>query len=471
MPTLEIAVDARGVATGLEQANRALDQTAQKADRAEKEVKQMGDSAHVAGRDMGAAFAATGGGLAVTHGLVGMADGFRSANSSLVAFAASQALLDLGRFAEDMRGVTDATGQAGSVFKTLDRIITAHPLLTIATVLAGAAAVMGTFASETEDAADEFERLADAMEKVRISREAAELLGISQLTAAQRQQQGVRGAAEAFVAGGATYGGMAGALGVSVQELLRLQQVGGAALPTEPALRRVGGAGRMGAGRMEEIPFAEQQVTREAAQAILRTLYTQLESETRELQAKGGTAAGARAALGGAGFDIFAMGQPGAAFARGGVVYPAGYGTGAALMRQQGMPGTFGFEEAAGAGGMGLPFGMGFGMQAGMQSMALMQQYGREQVEAAKLAMDELIAQGQEFGQTIGDAFFRVAEGTMTARQAMAELVRQFAQLAAQSAFRGIGGAVAGAFAPTQTQELANAGAGGNVTAGLSPPR
>jgi hypothetical protein len=121
--------------------------------------------------------------------------------------------------------------------------------------------------------------------------------------------------------------------------------------------------------------------------------------------------------------------------------------------------GTYtGGQPEALTGGIGMPFGMGFGMQAGMQSMALMQQYGREQVEAAKLAMDELIAQGQEFGQTIGDAFFRVAEGTMTARQAMAELVRQFAQLAAQSAFRGIGGSIAGAFAPTQTQELANVG-------------
>lgn len=115
--------------------------------------------------------------------------------------------------------------------------------------------------------------------------------------------------------------------------------------------------------------------------------------------------------------------------------------------------------------GLGVPFGMGFGMQAGMQSMALMQQYGREQVEAAKMAMDELIAQGEQFGQTIGDAFFRVAEGTMTARQAMAELVRQFAQIAAQGVFRQIGGAVATSFAPTQTQNLANVG---NVQPGMT---
>ncbi len=50
----------------------------------------------------------------------------------------------------------------------------------------------------------------------------------------------------------------------------------------------------------------------------------------------------------------------------------------------------------------------------------------------------------------------------MTARQAMAELVRQFAQMAAQSAFRGIGAQVFGGFGPTQTQTTAN-----NLPSGL----
>jgi len=53
------------------------------------------------------------------------------------------------------------------------------------------------------------------------------------------------------------------------------------------------------------------------------------------------------------------------------------------------------------------------------------------------------------FGQTIGDAFFRVAEGTMTAKQALAELVRMFAQMGAQRVFGQLGGA---AFGATQTQ-------------------
>lgn len=454
MPTLEIAVDARGVEQGLRQANKALDETAQKADRAEREVKQMGQASHVAGRDMGAAFAATGGGLAITHGLEGISSGFRSGNSAMAAFAASQALLDLGRFAEDMKSVSAATGQATTVFGTLGTIIKAHPLMTIATVLAGAAAAMAIFTSDTEEAANEFERLGQAMEKVRLGRGAAELLGLSQLTQAQRAQQGVQDVATQFMAGPMTYGQMATALGIGpVRNLLALQQAGGAGLPA-PEFRQVGGGGRLGAITEAQVPIAEQRVTREAAQAILRTLYKQLQTEAEELKARGPAAIGAAAP--GQPFSIFDVGQAGAPFTRGGVLYPQGFGTGQALMRQPGGPGTFNYQPPSGpglSGGMGM---VGYGINMGMQTLTQMQAFANEQALEAENRMRELVSLGETFGQTIGDAFFRVAEGTMTARQAMAELVRQFAQMAAQSAFRGIGAQVFGGFGPTQTQTNAN---------------
>ena len=210
----------------------------------------------------------------------------------MAAFAASQALLDLGRFAEDMKSVSSATGQATSVFGTLGTIIRAHPLMTIATVLAGAAAAMAIFTSDTEEAADEFERLGQAMEKVRLGRGAAELLGLSQLTEAQRAQQGVRDVATQFMAGPMTYGQMATALGIGpVRNLLALQQAGGAGLP-EAEFRQVGGGGRLGAITEAQVPVAEQRVTREAARAILRTLYTQLKSEADQLKAQGPAAIG-----------------------------------------------------------------------------------------------------------------------------------------------------------------------------------
>ncbi len=439
MPIIEIGADTRGLTTSLAQADRALDQTAKKADRAEKEVKEMGRSSQQAGANMSAAFAATGGGLAITHGLEGMASGFRSGNSAMAAFAAAQALLDLGRFKEDMRGVTEATGGATSVFGKLGAIMKAHPLMTIATVLAGAASFMAVFGGETEEAANEFERLGDAMEKVRLSRQAAEMLGVSQLSEAQQEQQKVRDVANQFFAGPMTYGQMATALHMpgqrGMQRLLELQQAGGGGLP-EPQFVQMGSRGsRLGILGERQLSVEEQTVTREAAQAILRTLYRQLEGEAKQLQATGKAG----------GQPVSAVGAPPMAFplptyspqrvdsgitfgpttaegpfVRGGVRYGADYGTGAMLMRQPGDPGTIEYQKA--------------------------------QADAARANMDELIAQGEQFGAVIGDAFFRVAEGTMTAKQALGELVRMFAQMGAQSVFRNIGGSIAGGFGPTQTQ-------------------
>jgi hypothetical protein len=489
MPTLEIAVDARGVTQGLQQANRALDETAQKADRAEREVKQIGQTSSVAGRDMGAAFAATGGGLAITNGLVGISDGFRSANSSLAAFAAAQALLDLGRFAEDMKGVTAATGQTTSIWSTLGTIIKAHPLMTIATVLAGAAAAMGIFSGETEEAADEMERLGAAMEKAQASQYVQQVLGLSQEPGVRGRQAAVIGALETYQQGAQrgqfqTFGQFGATLGLTPQQLEeRLGRAG-------PEVRMAMPTGLDFTGQYT--PFEERRVPRQAAEFIVRQLYRELLTEAQELQrapgmglmgygidrmmavaqrTREGLAAGGAGGqfqmtgqVADSGFSIFDVGQAGGAFARGGVVYPRGFGTGQALMRRPGFPGTFGYEPPAGApvGGLGMT---GYMMDVGMQTAAQMQAMANEQAAEAENRMRELVALGENFGQTIGDAFMRVADGTMSAKQAMAELVRQFAQIAAQNAFRGIGGAVAGSFAPTQTQATANVG---GVTPGFS---
>jgi hypothetical protein len=390
---------------------------------------------------MSAAFAATGGGLAITHGLEGMASGFRSGNSAMAAFAASQALLDLGRFKEDMKGVTSATGGATSVFSKLGGIMKAHPLMTIATVLAGAASVMAIFGSETEESADEMERLADAMKKVQLSQGAAELLGLTE--GPQKYEAQIRSVAGQFDAAGMTYGQMATALGASPGSLIGLQQAAG--VPFAP--QRLGSyADQRRPGTQQNVRFIQggggettpfmrtedQRVTREAASAILRTLLRSMQSEAKKIEATGKAGGEPMASIGlpPMGFPLPAYSPqrvdsgvtfgPTAAegpFVRGGVRYGESYGTGAMLMRQPGDPGTFEFQNA--------------------------------QAEAAKANMQELIAQGEMFGQTIGDAFFRVAEGTMTAKQALAELVRMFAQMGAQRVFRQLGGA---AFGATQTQ-------------------
>jgi hypothetical protein len=374
------------------------------------------------------------------------------------AFAASQALLDLGRFAEDMKSVSSATGGAGAALGTLATIIKAHPLMTIATVLAGAAAAMALFGDDTEKTADEFERLADNMQKIQLSRAGAELLGVGQGPEARRQADAIRQAANVMAQGG-TYQQLAGATGMDVGQLLAMQRGLMVPLPQPrliPSGRNITVPG-LQTTRPEMIPsFGQTQVPREAAQAILRTLYQQLGQEAEKLKTQGPAAIGAAAP--GQPFSIFDVGQAGAPFTRGGVLYPQGFGTGQALMRQPGGPGTFGYQPPSGpglSGGMGM---VGYGINMGMQTLTQMQAFANEQALEAENRMRELVSMGEQFGQTIGDAFFRVAEGTMTAKQAMAELVRQFAQMAAQSAFRGIGAQVFGSFAPTQTQNMANVG-------------
>jgi hypothetical protein len=473
MPTLEIAVDARGVTTGLEQANRALDQTAQKADRAEREVEQLGQSAHVAGRDMSAAFAATGGGLAITHGLEGISSGFRSGNSAMAAFAASQALLDLGRFAEDMKSVSAATGTATTIFGTLGQVIRAHPLMTIASVLALAASAMAVFGEDTGEAADEMERLGDAMRKAEASQYVQQVLGLSQDPGVRGRQSAVFQALQRYDLGELqTFDQLARELGITTQDIR--QRLAGAPQQVLQAIPRRGLARQLPEAEPSQI-YGPQRVPREVAQFIVGQIYAELSREARELATTApsqlpGRAAGPMGPTLPPGFSQYAdpsllplMRDRAAAPTPAplGPTLPPGFQQFAdprLLPTLGNFQGTYTGGQPEQMTGLGVPFGMGFGMQAGMQSMALMQQYGREQVEAAKMAMDELIAQGEQFGQTIGDAFFRVAEGTMTARQAMAELVRQFAQLAAQGVFRQIGGAVGGAFAPTQTQNLANVG-------------
>ena len=435
--TLELAVDSRGVKAGLSDADRALDETTKKADRATKSVDKLGTKSKAAGKNMSAAFAATGGGLSVTHGLAGMASGFRSADSSMVAFAASQALLDMGRMAEDMKGVAGATGTATTMFSRLGAVMKAHPIMTIAALLAAAASAMAMFGGETSESADEMNRLADAMEKVRLGREASQLLGISQLSPAQQEQGNVRSMAEAYVAsqktGGMTYGQMAGSLGekYSVGRLLSMQRGSGVAIP-KPATTNLPHA--LGGGEVV-IPYKERKVSKDAAQAILRAIYGSIQAEIAGLQGKPATTV-----------------VP--------AVVPAGGGGGAGLSPQQlaGMPGTPNWNMAAfDQQAFG---GIGQGVLIDEQRRAELVAAQQQSMAEANQHMQELIMQGEQFGQTIGDAFMQVAQGTMTARDAMASLVQQFAQMASSSIFRQIGGAVAGSFGSTQTQATANADPG-----------
>ncbi len=461
---LELAVDSSGVKAGLVDANRALDETAKKADRAEKEVRDLGDKSAKAGKNMSAAFAATGGGLAVTHGLSGIADGFRRADGSMAAFAASQALLDMGRMAEDMKGVAGATGEATSMFSKMGAIMKAHPIMTIAALLAAAATAMSIFSNDTDDATESVDILGEAIKDLEARSKTQLALSSGMVSGAAPRLSAVSKGYEAIERRG--YQSQ-----FSMQDLYRESGVPIAELQRQASQI---GAPIVGSG-------GTATMSREVAQELLKAVYKDLQG----ILAIERSGVGASFSLGVTGMprarvpDTYGPPMPdqlpptsteavtnaaqsisdqitawyGAPL---GPPQPTSAASLNALSPQQlaGMSGTLdpqfnlsSFRQKSFGGGGALISG---------ERYAEVETERNQAIAEANQNMQELIMKGEQFGQTIGDAFMRVADGTMTAKQAMAELVRTFAQMGAQSVFKSIGGAVAGGFGTTQTQETYN---------------
>ena len=452
---LEMAVDSRGVTTGLQQANKAFDDTAKKADRAEREVEQLAHAGQQAGHNMSAAFAATGGGLAITHGLEGISSGLRSGNSAMAAFAASQALLDLGRFREDMKGVTEATGSATTVFGRLGAIIKAHPLMTIATVLATAASAMAVFGDDTEDATEKVDELGRAIRDATASREAQQLLGISQAPGVQAQLSAVMGATTQYTKGELqTFGQFGRALGETPEQLearvMRGMEGGNFNMPR--------GATFTG----DFIELADRAVPAKVAQFLLKQFYDELTKEASSVKSKEGAGRAARATRAtlmgpalpqGGRAGLYAdprllpsLSSTTPASPQVTVALPPGVGVGQPVPSDPLQYPTIGSQMYPGAYAPSRPIGPQPGGQVFSPAMAKVAEMTRQQEEDAQRAMDELIRKGQDFGATIGDAFMQVASGTMTAKNALAQLISMMAQAGMREAFAGIGGKLFGQF-------------------------
>ena len=503
MVVLELAVDARGVRTGLTEADQALDQTGKKAQETTARVGQMGTQAQVAGNNMSAAFAATGGGIAVTRGLVGISDGFRNANISMAGFSASQALLDLGRFGTDMRAVGDATGATGGAFSRLGAIIKANPLMTIAGVIAAATTAMGLFGGETEATADEFEKLGEAMRKARLTEQTKAFLGGGTGAAAGRMsaiEGGIQGLFQRG-AGELRFGQLLEMSGLD--DPAELRRLLGAAYPQR--LMGGGTSSEFGAfGGEEQFPTRQistwiarrgrfdprlrgapqggrmaeaQTMAGEVARDVLRTIYLQLQqqAQTQAAAAATGPMPFGEGALGGgptfgpgtnAPYWLSRPGEPrggsGSAYGQTPEMYWAQRRAEAAAQGQRDRALQFG------QGPLGtMPFGVSFAptpsgasgdmvSQSPEQREAMVLEMRRRANEEAQRAMDELIAKGEQFGATIGDAFFNVASGATTARQAIAAIVADLARAQAQKAFSGMFGAFAASFGQTPEQSGAN---------------
>ena len=196
MATLELAVDARPMQRGAQEATQALDGVSKAAERTTAAVEETAQAATGVGRaaaaassdvrkisqaatdasksvanagaSMRAAFQATGGSIQVAGGIAQTAKAFGELNVAAAAFGSSRALLEIGKTVEDFRELAATVGKTGSVFQTLGAIVKANPLLTIATVLGSIGSLMSIFGDNTKKAAEAFEDLGTAMSKARM---------------------------------------------------------------------------------------------------------------------------------------------------------------------------------------------------------------------------------------------------------------------------------------------------------------
>ena len=184
MATLELTIDATGMERGAQQAQQAIDKVTKTAQQSQQTLNK--------------AFQTSGGAIQVAGGIAQTAKAFADLNVSAAAFGASRTLLEIGKTVQDFRELNVAAGRTGTIFTTLRAIMAAHPLMTIVTVLSAVGGAMALFADNTKKAADAYGELGAEMRKVRATEAAAEYLGITADTGAQRRALVMRTAEQAM---------------------------------------------------------------------------------------------------------------------------------------------------------------------------------------------------------------------------------------------------------------------------------
>lgn len=377
---------------GGKEAGDALDDLGGKADGAKKKVAGVQQG-------LSAAFQTTGGGIQIAQGITQTANAFGNLNIAAAGFGASRVILEIGKTAQDFGQLRASVGASGGAFSALGAIMRAHPLLTIAGVVATAASALSLFGSSAKQAATDWDGLAASMESAAKAGRVAEFLGI-------------------------TRPDRSGAIKKGLQEVIDLP--GNATIPLSRAQDVTGEQSR---GRLiSELAAAGN---REAAQFRDDGFYTP---------------AGAPEGIkyrDPAGIDV-TIDQLRAAY------------------RTQ-----FEREQASRYRGPGYRAGAYPGPEIGLpadtfrpegpsnyveQDIVGQAEVAREKAENAKKAMRELVEDAKAFGAQIGDAFFNVASGTQSARQAIAGIAADMARALSREAFAGLAGGIAGGFGTTPAQ-------------------
>lgn len=191
---LDLTIDATGMERGAQQAQQALSKVTQ--------------SVKLTDQALNKAFQTTGGSIQVAGGISQTAKALADLNAAAAASSAARTLLEIGRTAQDFRELSQniqqttttydlygnkittaaaATSRFQNVMSTLGAVIRANPLLAIATAIGAISTAMAVFGDNTKKAADAYGELGAEMRKVRTTEAAAEYLGITADTGAQRR--------------------------------------------------------------------------------------------------------------------------------------------------------------------------------------------------------------------------------------------------------------------------------------------
>jgi hypothetical protein len=447
MASLELAIESGAFLQGAQQAQRGLDALTSKGASTEAAIGKISERMTTAGASANEAFGASRGALKVTQGLGQVTQAFSAAASGAgefgkVAQVAAGLVMNIGAVAPAWAGLFTAMkttttvsrelanaslGVAGG-FREVSNVsrvavtgvealwtnLKANPFPAVALAIGAVSTAMAIFSTRTQEAQSSYAKLADEMNRNRFDAQINRDFGRGSGSGARQQFEAMERLGRTALTGGES---------ISVEALARMLGVG-----QTDIIRYMAGTGSSS---------FRSALRGEPVLDVERILPGNMQAAMRNPGM----------------FPQIAPGQM--------MVPPTGIYE-LARMQAGRFSGQAGYESALEAYQRGsaqptidpMTMGPSYGPTAGdweaeQRRRTDMQ---REAAMQANRDMEELLAKGRAFGETIGDAFYNVASGAQSARQAIVALLSDLGRMASRQAFGALGQSIAGGFGQTSNQ-------------------
>jgi len=424
MAGLELYLDATGMQRGAEAAKKALTDVEQGAKKTTESLDKVVTNVNKTGQALGGgsgggAAPAQGGATSAGTGLAARISGVSGALSGLQS-AANQTTLggfafQVGKLYDDFQQLKGGIDGGVTGFQALKAVMRAHPIFTITTIISAAAGAFGLLNSAMGETAGKYDELARSIQRAKLDEQAANLFGLATQSAQMAQMRSITSNfTELLGTGDFNVSSLTAATGRSTMDVAEYMWN----QTRDPRYLSFMMGQEFGTGRFTESNQRgrtevmtrrpeELRFTRDQAAGFARQEYERI---------------GATASLGQIG--------PTGGRSMGGEMYgpePSNYDP--------------------------------------LQGQLERQRRTEEAAQAAREDMERLVQLGEAFGDRVGDAFYNIASGTQSARQALAAMISEFARMASRQAFSGLFGSIAGGFGATPAQGFQ----GPPTSAGLAP--